>query len=58
MQTKEKKTKMKTINQWMWWRTGECVVEVLKSGHFPTSVLCKLPNDVTTEIDIDELGDK
>jgi hypothetical protein len=48
--------------QWVWWTKGECVVEVLRTGHFPTTIIGKLPNDTETEIDIDELethhGDK
>ena len=43
------------LQKWMWWDEGECVVEVLKTGHFPTTVIVKLPNDKETEIDIDEL---
>ncbi len=44
-----------THKKWAWWRVGECVVEVLKRGHFPTTVLAKLPNDKITEIDLTEL---
>jgi hypothetical protein len=44
-----------TLPQWCWWTKGECVVEVLKTGHFPTTAMVKLPNDSVTEIDIDEL---
>ena len=43
------------LHRWMWWSAGECVVEVLNTGHFPTTVMVKLPNDKETEIDIDEL---
>ena len=52
---------MKEINyinlryKWMWWKNGECVVELLTTGHFPTTVMAKLPNDKVTEIDFDEL---
>ena len=34
---------------------GECVVEVLKTGHFPTTAMVKLPNDKTIEVDTNEL---
>jgi hypothetical protein len=44
-----------TIPQWVWWTKGKCVVEVLKTGHFPTSVIAKLPDGLETEIDMDEL---
>jgi hypothetical protein len=43
------------IPKWVWWKKGECVVEVLKMGHYPTSIIAKLPNDTESEIDIDEL---
>jgi hypothetical protein len=41
----------------MWWTNGRCAVEILRSGHFPNSVIVKLPNDVQTEVEIDELMD-
>lgn len=44
-----------TLPQWCWWKKGECVVEVLGTGHFPTTAMVKLPNDKETEVDIDEL---
>ena len=50
----EIKTKL-TLYKWMWWTKGECVVEVLKTGHFPTTAMVRLPNDKETEIDITEL---
>lgn len=43
------------LQKWMWWNKGECVVEVLRTGHFPTTAMVKLPNDTETEVDIDEL---
>lgn len=43
------------LYKWMWWNKGECVVEVLKTGHFPTTVMAKMPNDKEIEIDINEL---
>ena len=43
------------LHKWMWWSRGECVVEVLKTGHFPTSAIVKLPDDKIIEVDIDEL---
>lgn len=45
-----------TLPQWMWWTKGECVVEILSAGHFPTTAMVKLPNDSITEVDIEELG--
>lgn len=43
------------LQKWMWWTKGECVVEVLGTGHFPTTAMVRLPNDAETEIDINEL---
>jgi hypothetical protein len=50
-----KLNKMNHLYQWMWWSKGECVVEVISVGHFPTTAMVKLPNDKLTEIDIVEL---
>jgi hypothetical protein len=46
---------MIVMNKWRWWVKGECVVEILGIGHFPTTVMAKLPNDQVTEIDMHEL---
>lgn len=43
------------LHKWMWWSKGECVVEVLKTGHFPTTAIVRLPNDKETEVDTEEL---
>lgn len=43
------------IPKWVWWIKGECVVEVLKRGHYPTTIMAKLPNDKVTEIELVEL---
>jgi hypothetical protein len=50
-----KDNKMHHLYKWMWWTKGECVVEVLRTGHFPTTAMVVLPNDKQTEIDINEL---
>lgn len=44
-----------TMPQWVWWCKGECVIEVIGTGHFPTTVMGKLPDDRIIEIDRDEL---
>jgi hypothetical protein len=44
-----------TIPKWVWWTKGECVVEVLKRGHYPTTIMAKLPSDLVTEIELVEL---
>jgi hypothetical protein len=41
--------------KWVWWVKGECVVEVLGAGHYPTSIMVKLPNDKITEIECDDI---
>ena len=43
------------VPQWVWWKKGECVVEVLKRGHYPTTVIVKLPNDSVSEVELIEL---
>lgn len=50
-----KDNRMNHLSTWMWWTKGECVVEVLRTGHFPTTAMVKLPNDRETEVDIIEL---
>jgi hypothetical protein len=44
-----------TMPRWVWWVKGECVVEVLGAGHFPTTIMVKLPDDKITEIECNEL---
>lgn len=44
-----------TLPKWMWWNKGECVVEILTRGHFPTTAMVKMPTGKEIEIDIDEL---
>jgi hypothetical protein len=46
---------MMIMNKWRWWVKGECVVEIISTGHFPTTVMAKLPDDRTVEIDMHEL---
>jgi len=44
-----------TMPRWVWWKKGECVVEVIEAGHYPTTIMAKLPNDKITEIECNEL---
>lgn len=44
-----------SLPQWMWWDKNACVVEILRTGHFPTTVMVQLPDDRVTEVDIEEL---
>lgn len=46
---------MKLYPKWRWWKRGDCVVEVLKAGHFPTTAMVRLPNGVVTEVEINDL---
>lgn len=48
------KTK-RTMPRVVWWKKGDCQIEVVKTGHYPTTIIGKLPNGKETEIDIDEL---
>jgi hypothetical protein len=41
--------------RWLWWTKGECVVEVLRRGHYPTTAMVRLPNDKETEVELEEL---
>ena len=50
-----KDNNMHHLYKWMWWIKGECVVEVLRTGHFPTTAMVKMPNDKEIEVDINEL---
>lgn len=50
-----KDNNMHHLYKWMWWTKGECVVEVLRTGHFPTTAMVMLPNDKQIEIDINQL---
>ena len=43
------------IPEWVWWKAGECVVRVVSAGHFPTTIMARLPNDQVCEIEIQEL---
>lgn len=44
-----------SIPEWVWWKKGECVVKVMRRGHYPTTVIARLPNDKETEIELTEL---
>jgi hypothetical protein len=48
-------TEKMTLPKWLWWNKGECVVEILSRGHFPTTAMVKLPSDKKIEIEIHEL---
>jgi hypothetical protein len=44
-----------SIPKWVWWNAGGCVIEVIRTGHYPTTIMGKMPNDKVIEIDINEL---
>lgn len=46
---------MRSLPQWCWSKRCECVVEILRSGHFPSSVMVKLPDGKEVEHEISEL---
>lgn len=41
--------------KWMWWKNGKCTVEILRTGHYPNTVIVELPLGTQTEIEIAEL---
>lgn len=40
----------KMLTDKMWWIKGECWVTVLKTGHYPDTVMVELPTGVMTEV--------
>lgn len=43
------------LPEWMWHKEFECVVKILKTGHFPDTVIAQLPDDRIVEIDTKHL---
>ncbi len=43
------------LPKWCWCSTEKCVVEVIKIGHFPNTVIVRLPSDTTIEVERTEL---
>lgn len=43
------------LMKYVWWNKGSTSVEVLRSGHFPSTAMVKLPNDKQIEVEISEL---
>jgi hypothetical protein len=46
---------MTRIPRWCWHDQFECVVEVIKTGHFPSTVIVRMPDGSELETDIDKL---
>lgn len=44
------------VERWQWHRQLEVVVEVLRTGTFPTSVIVKLPDGREIETDYNNLS--
>lgn len=53
----KKKPKGKIIikPQFMWWTKGNCVAELIETGHFPTTVMVKLESGIYTEVEMEDL---
>lgn len=41
-----------TLPPWMWSNEHKAVVEILRRGHFPSTVMVRLPDDRELEVDI------
>ena len=39
------------VDRWQWHKELECVVEILKTGRFPTTVIVRLPDGKEVETD-------
>lgn len=48
-------TETAAMPQWMWSKGHECVVEVLRRGHFPTSMMVRKPDDQEVEVEETDL---
>lgn len=49
------RVRMQQFPKWVWWKKGECVLEVLSAGHFPTTIMAMTPTDKKIEVEINEL---
>jgi hypothetical protein len=43
------------LPEWCWHTELECVVRIMKTGHFPNTALVQLPDDRIVEIEIQHL---
>jgi hypothetical protein len=43
------------LPEWLWHKEFECVVRVMQAGHFPGTVMIKLPDDRIVETDANQL---
>jgi hypothetical protein len=48
-------SEVRALPKWCWSRSMECVVEILRIGHFPTSVMVRLPDGRETELEMEDL---
>lgn len=44
-----------SVPRWVWWKKGECVIEVIKRGHYPATIMGKLPDDSIVEIELSDI---
>lgn len=49
------KSKLTTLPRWMWNHKLHCVVEILKTGHFPNTAMVRLPDDREIEVEVEDL---
>jgi len=43
------------LPEWCWHSELECVVQILRTGHFPNTAMVKLPDDRVVEIEVQHL---
>jgi hypothetical protein len=43
------------LPEWLWHKEFECVVRILKTGHYPDTAMVQLPDDRTVETDTKHL---
>jgi len=46
------------VDRFQWHVKLKCVVEIIKTGHFPNTVIVKLPGGNETEIELNMLNRK
>jgi hypothetical protein len=44
-----------SLPEWMWHKQFKCVVRILKTGHFPSTVMVQLPDDSIVEVEVELL---
>lgn len=44
-----------SLPTWLWHKQFKCVVKVLTTGHFPSTVMVELPDDKVIEVEVEQL---